>query len=147
MNLVPATESKAKKKIQTLQRVLKTGYSGKYDILNTIFYIRPPKIFYFRPKNRDFIFEEFFFSFVPFIKIKLLLISFMIKRKANTQNISIQNLERIQKENKQNFDIQSNNFKMVTEANQRMQTESKVLMEDNKNLLRKLQKVSEELNL
>ena len=71
----------------------------------------------------------------------------MIKRKANTQNISIQNLERIQKENKQNFDIQSNNFKMVTEANQRMQTESKVLMEDNKNLLRKLQKVSEELNL
>ena len=36
---------------------------------------------------------------------------------------------------------------MVTEANQRMQTESKVLMEDNKNLLRKLQKVSEELNL
>ena len=71
----------------------------------------------------------------------------MIKRKANTQNISIQNLERIQKENKQNFDIQSNNFKMVTEANQRMQTESKVLMEDNKNLLKKLQKVSEELNL
>ena len=79
MNLVPATESKAKKKIQTLQRVLKTGYSGKYDILNTIFYIRPPKIFYFRPKNRDFIFEEFFFSFVPFIKIKLLLISFIGK--------------------------------------------------------------------